>query len=637
MINVEIKSIVNNLGRDVEFLQPLYESIMNSFEAGAKNVVVTLFESEVIDPSFEPSITGFSIEDDGEGFTKKNRDSFCTLWSDYKYDLGCKGSGRFTWLNVFSHILITSYSKAEKKKIVIPFSIDFSKDDINIADCDDLEKSSTIIEFKGVTSKYYKVEGDKKIDKRAYANVEKIKEKVLDYLFVNFWFLKTERKDFCLTIKTSKNEITIKDKDIEELYESSFEITDSVNGNNYIFYLRYAFKKDNKGVRKIVLCSSKRSTHKVNPSSVNLCGSLPNNDSLYMFISSDYLDDIDTDDRKGLDEYASSKDATLLHPISYEELLYRLSREVKHIVGSNYPEVEGKNNAVVEEVIAENPHLSKYIDTTNTTIASKKTIESEARKAFEKDKIQTSERFEKALEDRAINPVEYQEAIAAITSISAAELCEYIVYRSKIINALSKSVLIDKDESYLHNIFMPMHSSNLDDKKYYNTNMWLLDDKFMSYLYASSDLSILNINRDISESFERDRNDRRRPDMFVAFDREDGKRNVVLIEFKAYSASLDEKRKSLTELPDNIATIRNTNHDIKTIWAYIITKLDDNFTETIKNTDNYELIPTTNDEYVTYYHYNKYHNAHIYIVDIDAIVSDAETRNKVFMDILGKH
>ena len=180
-------------------------------------------------------------------------------------------------------------------------------------------------------------------------------------------------------------------------------------------------------------------------------------------------------------------------------------------------------------------------------------------------------------------------------------------------------------------------SSNLDDKKYYNTNMWLLDDKFMSYLYASSDLSILNINRDISESFERDRNDRRRPDMFVAFDREDGKRNVVLIEFKAYSASLDEKRKSLTELPDNIATIRNTNHDIKTIWAYIITKLDDNFTETIKNTDNYELIPTTNDEYVTYYHYNKYHNAHIYIVDIDAIVSDAETRNKVFMDILGKH
>lgn len=71
--------------------------------------------------------------------------------------------------------------------------------------------------------------------------------------------------------------------------------------------------------------------------------------------------------------------------------------------------------------------------------------------------------------------------------------------------------------------------------------------------------------------------------MFLAFDRDGGVyKNAVLVEFKKYSASLDEKSKALYELPNNIGEIRKNNSNIQTIWAYIITKLDDNLSKRLK-------------------------------------------------------
>lgn len=55
------------------------------------------------------SIHSFSIEDDGEGFTQKNIEAFSTLWTDNKRQIGCKGSGRFTWLSVFNIIQVDSF------------------------------------------------------------------------------------------------------------------------------------------------------------------------------------------------------------------------------------------------------------------------------------------------------------------------------------------------------------------------------------------------------------------------------------------------------------------------------------------------------------------------------------------------
>ncbi|MDJ0396791.1 hypothetical protein QMK17_26245 [Rhodococcus sp. G-MC3] len=43
-------------------------------------------------------IIGFTVLDNGVGFTAQNMTSFETLDSDFKSDLGCRGVGRLLWL-----------------------------------------------------------------------------------------------------------------------------------------------------------------------------------------------------------------------------------------------------------------------------------------------------------------------------------------------------------------------------------------------------------------------------------------------------------------------------------------------------------------------------------------------------------
>src|SRR5690606_4121676 len=55
-----------------------------------------------------PDITAFQIEDNGIGFTLEHRESFDTLYSDHKIDVGGKGFGRFTALKYFKEVRYSS-------------------------------------------------------------------------------------------------------------------------------------------------------------------------------------------------------------------------------------------------------------------------------------------------------------------------------------------------------------------------------------------------------------------------------------------------------------------------------------------------------------------------------------------------
>src|SRR3954463_11977668 len=86
---------------------PVFEATMNAFQAikDAKRTDGSI----VIDIEREPSlldkenaaIAGFTITDNGIGFTDDNFNSFNTLYSDYKLKQGGKGLGRVTWLKAF--------------------------------------------------------------------------------------------------------------------------------------------------------------------------------------------------------------------------------------------------------------------------------------------------------------------------------------------------------------------------------------------------------------------------------------------------------------------------------------------------------------------------------------------------------
>ena len=78
---VSIKTALSKLNNKVEFLQPVYEAISNSLEAHAKNICV-VFDVDDMQASLSEEISdvnrinGFTITDDGDGFTETNIQSF---------------------------------------------------------------------------------------------------------------------------------------------------------------------------------------------------------------------------------------------------------------------------------------------------------------------------------------------------------------------------------------------------------------------------------------------------------------------------------------------------------------------------------------------------------------------------------
>lgn len=116
MSNVIIKRAVENIRRGTSVYTPIIELVVNSIQAieekgnvdeGEINVVIKRSGQTKTD-SAERDITGFTIEDNGIGFTPKNRESFDTLYTDKKIKEGGKGFGRFTCLKYFEDVHVSS-------------------------------------------------------------------------------------------------------------------------------------------------------------------------------------------------------------------------------------------------------------------------------------------------------------------------------------------------------------------------------------------------------------------------------------------------------------------------------------------------------------------------------------------------
>jgi hypothetical protein len=60
-MKVNIKRAIQSIKGDVDFFQPLYEAIVNSFQAEAENIEISF------DVSANEIIKGYSVKDDGSG------------------------------------------------------------------------------------------------------------------------------------------------------------------------------------------------------------------------------------------------------------------------------------------------------------------------------------------------------------------------------------------------------------------------------------------------------------------------------------------------------------------------------------------------------------------------------------------
>ena len=134
----------------------------------------------------------------------------------------------------------------------------------------------------------------------------------------------------------------------------------------------------------------------------------------------------------------------------------------------------------------------------------------------------------------------------------------------------------------------------------------------------------------------------KKPDMTIFYNNIDNSsKDVVVVEFKAINTTADRKIASYAELNRNFGFILKGIDNIRNLHGYIITELDEEFCEYLESQPEIKSLFTTGENPI-YYYYNgnlkdsngNKKSCHIYILSASTICKDAQSRNKVFLDII---
>ena len=169
-LNTSLKGRLRNTNLPITYsLFPLFEAVVNSIHSidmlkqekdnyNGKIIIKILRSSHMITyEGVENNIIGFEIIDNGIGFNKKNYDSFRTLDSEFKINLGCRGIGRLLWLKAYDIVKIKSTFLEDGKIFLREFDFSAEREIFN----EKTEESSktdikTSVLLSNLSPKYYK-------------------------------------------------------------------------------------------------------------------------------------------------------------------------------------------------------------------------------------------------------------------------------------------------------------------------------------------------------------------------------------------------------------------------------------------------------------------------------------------------
>lgn len=638
-IRVKIDNVLKGFNSKIPFMQPLYEAITNALEAHAKDIRIVFEKEELLDnDTMKPKIIGFTIKDNGDGFNKKNRESFGEYLSNYKSELGCKGIGRFTWLKVFKEIKIESQLSDEY--VTIDFDKNYSDDKMKVIKQNSDERY-TKISFKYVTENYY----NKNKDERFVADIAAIKDNIANHLMVKLFLLKEEKKsNFAIHLMLDNKEEVISNQNISQLQKKSFNVQDDKQ-ENYEFNLYYKFNKDGRNIHKLHYCADGRTVLDF-PKSIQF-SNLADNASVTMLLASSYFDKRINNERNEFTFDPKENNPTLDNPLPLPKINIALKENVDNIILNRYPNIQKENQNLIDECINENPYLGKYIRKGEYgLIYNKKDLLKKANSEFIAEKEKALSNFKKMIEEKALNSEGFMRNVAKLNDISNRELAQYFYYRQEIVDGL-KELNDDNNsqEELLHNLFMKkgeISDTKETDYSPYDSNIWLLDDKYMSYTKMFSDKQIGIIKQRIINENPNNYGDGKEPDLSIFYNDSAGNiKDLVVVELKAIGATIPFKMFSLSEINRNLGFIAESVDNIETLYGYIITKIDRNMEKELDYQAGVSKIFTASNRPLYYYYNDKIVDkngnpkpCHVYIMSTETLYDDAYARNKVFLDII---
>lgn len=618
-MKINVKQAIRIFFQNPSLEMVFIEAIANSMDAGATKIDIDI-SIEALD---KPESLKMKITDNGEGFTDERYLKFCELLK--VEEDSHKGVGRLVYLCYFDKMTISS--KFQNKHRVFTFDNEFDEtnSDMQINNTEnDIQETSILFEECTL----------KRLSSYNIIFPEYLRKRILEEFYPRLYLFKQEGRDISISINLDIQTVTKKQiighrnvqvllSDIPELKVVNIEANIIRMFEN--MELHYSIRKiDNSNQTFLVtgLCIDNRT---YNLQDIVSTENFPPGYELIFLLSSTLFNG----------QVDPSRQNLTLNETFKRQVIKLFRDEIAKIIQVEIPTIKERNEKTKESLTRTYPHLIGYFQEDEIgVIARSKSIE-EAQQKFLKDQ-------KEILEATSLSDEKYDKAL----EVSSRTLTEYILYREKIIDKLG-NITSANSEADIHNLILPKGTvlkDHSDLSMIYSNNLWLLDDKYMTYSTAMSDKTMKTIIEEITQEECQDK-DTTEPDLAIIFSSnpdENGaeKVDVVIVELKKRGIVLAKTEEVISQLKQRaIKLMKYYPNKIQRIWFYGIVEFNDEFKLSLKNEEYTPLYSKDS----LYYKENRIYLSvddevpHIigtYILSIDAFIQDAKARNLTFLELL---
>lgn len=609
-MDVNVKRAVKLFFSKSSFEMIYFEAFANALDAGATefNVHISLPEA-----SDWRNMT-VELVDNGEGFTEERFGKFNKLLDvDERTH---KGLGHLVYLCYFDKVRIESVFEAGKKR-KFEFNEDFDGS-YEIEDTDQTGTGSRLC-FIGFNNE--------KIGKTDYLRPAYIKKALLENFYLKFYKAKLAEKrivvNIALTVGGAPTTEVIDSDTLPEFRVKELDARLDLLHSISLYY--YITELDNTNERQVItaLAVDDRS-HKV---SIIAEENMPYGYEMVFLLMSETFQGSINESRQNL---------TIEEPtLNQVKTIFRDA--IADIVNEEFPRISEANTQRRVHLEKVYPHLSGYFDEKEIGYSSQNDVLKKAQEKYFRDQKEILGAVE-------LSDQQYEKAL----TLSARALAEYVLFRQNVINKM-RSFNGEEVEADIHNLIAPKGEEFNDGelmKDLYRNNVWVLDDKFMSYYTVLSEAEMSRVIDVLTDGESYD-NDNDRPDIVLFFSddptKEDTMVDVVVVELKRLGIKAEQNSVVEFQLDTRTQRLAEYYHKrIQRMWFYGIVDFDERYVMHLLNNGFDPLFSNGNVYFRSKKVYTDITRAvsviqNAYIMDFKALVEDASSRNETFLNILKSH
>jgi len=604
-----------------------------------------------------PDITGVQFEDNGIGFTDANRNSFDTLYSDFKATQGGKGFGRFVCLKYFEDLQIDStyeQSGAFKRR---RFSMGKDDDIIvnEVVEGSTRRKSGSVVTLLSPRVR---------IEKTLPILARNIVEKLLPY------FITTDYSCPRITLSEADDAdpIVLNDYVHNELASVVKEVAVSDNtfaikshGVDQLFQVRvFKFYSPKHQRSKISLVAHKREVsgsllHEYIPEFVDEfyeTDSAGNADHARNYIVKAYVFSSFLDATVSLErgDFRFQKNNDLEFGISESDIEKEAARIAQSAIGTEIAtRQDKKRDRVFSYVDNEAPWHKSFLPEVDLAQMpynpSDEEIEARLQMAKFKQETRNRRQVTSILENSDLDNLkrDVPRVVSAISETSRSDLIHYIALRKGILDLFKRSLEVNANGEYssegvVHDIIFP-RKGDTDTTPFFEHNLWIIDERLNFTSYLASDIP--------GDKKKGDRPDLLAYDQRVVFRGDNEASNpATIFEFKkpqrddfVNPASKEDPIAQIVRYVNNIKEGKYLTPEGRKIligdntpfYGFLVCDLTPKVEKWLYDEKNFKPMP---DKLGWFFWFGNI-NLYMEVISWDKVLKDANMRNKIFFHKLG--